>query len=174
MKISTPLLTKYINRFLLVVAVSVLASWIISELGLRLQQDQNTARAPQQIELIIPAGTAAKVAAGESAPGIPNEMTFVLGDVLVVRNEDSETHTLGPLLVPAGASASLPLNEEDNFSMTCSFNASSYMGLTVRPPTTLRTRLVGISFATIPTAGMLFVYSLLVFPVDRKADPKAV
>jgi len=164
--VKTPL---YMNRFVLVLAVSILAAWAISEAGLFLQQDRSTARPPQQVELIIPAGTAAKVAAGEPAPGIPDEMTFVLGDVLVVRNEDSETHTLGPLLVPAGASASLPLNEEDNFSMTCSFNASSYMGLTVRPPTTLRTRLVGIAFAAIPTAAMLFVYSLAVFPVKPKA-----
>lgn len=161
--------TRYLHRFLLVVALSVLVAWLISEFGLLLQQDQNTARPPQQIELIIPAGTAEKVAAGEPAPGIPNEMTFVLGDVLVVRNEDSQTHTLGPLLVPAGASASLPLNEEDNFSMTCSFNATSYMGLTVRPPTTLRTRIVGITFAAVPTAAMLFVYSLLVFPLKPKA-----
>ncbi len=169
MKIDTKVAPLYMNRFLMVAGVSILAAWLISEAGLFLQQDRNTARPPQQIELIIPAGTAAKVAAGEPAPGIPDEMTFVLGDVLVVRNEDSETHTLGPLLVPAGASASLPLNEEDNFSMNCSFNTSSYMGLTVRPPTTLRTRLVGIAFAAIPTAAMLFVYSLAVFPVKPKA-----
>ncbi|MCW5874214.1 MAG: hypothetical protein KIS88_06165 [Anaerolineales bacterium] len=160
---------KYLTRFLLVLLVSVLVAWMISELGLLFQHDKNTARPPQQVELVIPAGTADKVAAGEPAPGIPSEMTFVLGDVLVVRNQDSETHTLGPLLIPAGSSASLPLNEEDNFSMTCSFNASSYMGLTVRPPTTLRTRLVGISFAAVPTAGMLFVYSLLIFPLKPKA-----
>lgn len=169
MKVNTKQVQQYFTRFLLVALLSVLVAWIISELGLMLQQDSNTARPPQQVELIIPAGTAEKVAAGEPAPGIPNEMTFVLGDVLVVRNMDSETHTLGPLLIPAGASASLPLYEEDNFSMTCSFNASSYMGLTVRPPTTLRTRLVGISFAAIPTAGMLFVYSLLIFPLKPKA-----
>ncbi|MCL4258383.1 MAG: hypothetical protein KJZ53_07640 [Anaerolineales bacterium] len=169
MKIDTKAAPLYMNRFIVVAAVSILAAWLICEDGLFLQKVSNTARPPQQIELIIPAGTAAKVAAGEQAPGIPDEMTFVLGDVLVVRNEDSETHTLGPLLVPAGASASLPLNEEDNYSMTCSFNASSYMGLTVRPPTTLRTRLVGIAFAAIPTAAMLFVYSLAVFPVQPKA-----
>lgn len=169
MKIDTKAAPLYMNRFLVVAGVSILAAWLISEAGLFLQQDRNTARPPQQIELVIPAGTAARVAAGEPAPGIPDEMTFVLGDVLVVRNEDSETHNLGPLLVPAGASASLPLNEEDNFSMTCSFNTSSYMGLTVRPPTTLRTRLVGIAFAAIPTAAMLFVYSLAVFPVKPKA-----
>lgn len=169
MKIDTKAAPLYMNRFLIVATVSILAAWLISEAGLFLQQDRNTARPPQEIELVIPTGTAAKVAAGEQAPGIPEEMTFVLGDVLVVRNEDTEAHTLGPLLVPAGASASLPLNEEDNYSVTCSFSASSYMGLTVRPPTTLRTRLVGIAFAAIPTAAMLFVYSLAVFPVQPKA-----
>ncbi|HRN50117.1 MAG TPA: hypothetical protein PLC52_05110 [Anaerolineales bacterium] len=168
MKVQPKEAQRYLSRFLLVLLVSVFVAWVISELGLLFQQDRSTARPPQQVELVIPAGTAEKVAAGEAAPGIPGEMTFVLGDVLVVRNEDSETHTLGPLLIPAGANASLPLNEADNFSMTCSFNSSSYMGLTVRPPTTLRTRLVGISFAAVPTAGMLFVYSLLIFPLKPK------
>jgi hypothetical protein len=39
----------------------------------------------------------------------------------------------------------------------------------VKPPTTLRTRLLGIAFAAPPTAAMLFVYSLIVFPLKPKA-----
>lgn len=76
---------QYITRFLLILFLSVLAVWLISEVGLLLQQDENTARAPAQIILTIPEGTAVKVANGEPAPNIPDEMTFVLGDVLVVR-----------------------------------------------------------------------------------------
>ena len=170
MKINTRYAPQYITRFLMVLAFSILAVWLVSELGLLLQQDENTARAPQQVVLTIPEGTAAKVAAGEPAVGVPDEMTFVLGDVLVVRNEDNVAHTLGPLLVPAGASASLPLNEEDHFALNCSFNSSSYFGLHVKPPTTLRTRLLGIAFAAPPTAAMLFVYSLIVFPLKTKAE----
>lgn len=169
MKIDTKQTPQYLARFLLVLALSIVAVWLVSEIGLLLQQDENTARAPQEIVLVIPVGTAAKVANGDAAPGIPDEMTFVLGDVLVVRNEDEVAHTLGPLVVPSGSSASLPLNEEDNFSMNCSFSSSSFFGLNVKPPTTLRTRLLGIAFAAPPTAAMLFVYSLIVFPLKPKA-----
>jgi len=165
---NTRLMPQYIARFALILALSILAVWIVSEIGILIQQDENTARAPETIVLTIPAGTAAKVAQGQAPPEIPNEMTFVLGDVLVVRNLDNVVHTLGPLLVPPGSSASLPLNQADNFAMNCSFSSSSYFGLNVKPPTTLSTRLLGIAFAAPPTAAMLFVYSLIVFPLKPK------
>lgn len=159
---------QYVNRFLVVLALSVIAVWIVSELGILLQADESSARAPQTVELTIPAGTAEQVAAGGEAFGIPEEMSFVLGDVLLVRNEDEAAHTLGPLFIPAGASASMPLNEVDHFALTCSFSASRYLGLSVRPPTTLLTRLLGIAFAAPPTAALIFVYSLIVFPIKPK------
>lgn len=161
---STSLLIKYLLRFLLILALSVLAVLVVSEIGILLQ-DENTARAPQDIELVIPEGTAAKVAAGEVPPAIPAEMNFVQGDVLVVINQDVEPHNLGPLYVPAKGSASLPLRDVDHFALACTFSANKYLGLNVRPPTTLRTRLLGIAFAAPPTAVMLFIYSLIVFPV---------
>lgn len=160
----------YINRFLFVLALSILAVWLISELGVRLQADETTARPAQVVELVIPAGTAAQVAAGADAFDIPQEMSFVLGDVLVVRNEDEVAHNLGPLFIPAGSSASMPLNEADHFAFTCSFSASRYLGLSVRPPTTLLTRLLGIAFAAPPTAALIFVYSLIVFPIKPKEE----
>lgn len=159
---------QYVNRFLLVLALSILAVWIVSELGIRLQADENTARPPQTIELTIPAGTGVAVTAGEDAPGIPEEMVFVLGDVLLVRNEDVVTHTLGPLFIPPGSAASMPLNQVDHLALACSFSASRYMGLSIKPPTTLSTRLLGITFAAPPTAALIFVYSLIVFPIKPK------
>ena len=39
-------------------------------------------------------------------------MSFVVGDTLVVKNEDSVEHQLGPLWIPAGSSASMPLNAD--------------------------------------------------------------
>lgn len=169
MKIDTKQTPQYVSRFLLVLVLSIFAVWLVSEVGLLIQQDENTARAPAQIILTIPAGTANAVAEGKAPPDVPDEMTFVLGDVLIVRNEDAVAHTLGPLVVPPGSSASLPLNEEDNFAMNCSFSSNNFFGLNVKPPTTLRTRLLGIAFAAPPTAAMLFVYSLIVFPVKPKA-----
>jgi hypothetical protein len=161
---------QYINRFLFVLALSILAVWIVSELGVRFQADETTARPPQTVELTIPAGTAALVAAGADPFGIPEEMSFVLGDVLLVRNEDEVPHNLGPLFIPAGSSATMPLNEADHFAFTCSFSASRYLGLSVRPPTTLLTRMLGIAFAAPPTAALIFVYSLIVFPIKPKEE----
>ena len=64
-------------------------------------------RTSQVIELDIPPGTAERIESGEPEPSIPASMTFVVGDVLVVRNRDSVNHELGPLFIPAGSSASL-------------------------------------------------------------------
>lgn len=61
------------------------------------------------------------------------------------------------------------LDEADNFALNCSFSATNYFGLNVKPPTTLKTRLLGIAFAAPPTAAMLFVYSLIVFPLKPLA-----
>jgi hypothetical protein len=170
---SSGLVLQYIIRFLLILALSIGAVWLVSEAGLMLQ-NENTARAPMDVELVIPAGTAARVAAGEEAPTIPEEMTFVLGDPLVVRNEDSEAHILGPLIVPANGTASQRLDTADNFAWSCSINPSKTFGLNVKIPTTLKTRLLGIAFAAPPTAVMLFVYSLIVFPVKPASKaPKA-
>lgn len=165
---SSPLIIQYVVRFLIVLALSIAAVFIVSEIGIRLQSE-NIAREPTEIELLIPAGTAARVAAGEDAPTIPDEMTFVEGDVLVVVNEDTEAHTLGPLYIPSQGSASMRLDHADNYALACSFSSAKYLGLNVKPPTTLSTRLTGISFAAPPTAVMLFIYSLIVFPI-KPAD----
>lgn len=170
---SGQIIIQYGFRFLLILALSIAAVWLISEIGIRLQ-DENAARAPTTIELEIPEGTAARVATGEDAPEIPAEMSFVLGDTLVLRNDDIVPHTLGPLYAPAKGSASMKLQEADQFALACSFNTTQYLGLNVRPPTTLRTRLLGIAFAAPPTAAILFVYSLIVFPIKAATGAKAV
>src|SRR5512137_488364 len=77
---------------------------------------RETARAPKVIEIIIPEGTAEKVARGEAPPTIPDSMTFVIGDTLVVKNNDTANHELGPLWIPAGASASLSLDEAASYA----------------------------------------------------------
>ena len=164
---------QYVARFFIILALSVAAVWLISEVGIRLQ-DENAARAPTTIELVIPEGTAARVATGEDAPEIPAEMSFVLGDSLVLRNEDTVPHTLGPLYAPAKGSASMRLNQADHFALACSFSTTQYLGLNVRPPTTLSTRLLGIAFAAPPTAAILFVYSLIVFPIRTATSANAV
>ncbi len=154
-------------RFLILLVVSTALVGIGSEAAYIFQRNEGD-RAPKEVELVIPLGTAEKIAAGEPVPSIPEEMTFVVGDVLVVKNQDSTQHQLGPLWVPAKSSASLALDQVNNFAYQCSFQKSRYLGLNVRPPTTLATRFQAVILAAPATAAFLFVYSILVFPLQPK------
>lgn len=125
-------------------------------------------RAPQRVELVIPAGTADRIAKGEPNPSIPADMVFVVGDTLVVKNLDLVDHRLGPLFIPSGTSASLTLSDANNYTYTCSFQPSQVFGLDVQEPVTSATRLYGILFAGLPLGMMLGIYSFLIWPLKPK------
>jgi hypothetical protein len=151
-------------RLLLVSMFAFAITLAGNEIFYRLQKDPSD-RLPREVELVIPYGTSQLVENGQQAPEIPDEMIFVVGDTLVVRNDDEESHQLGPLWVPAGSSASLSLDEPMWYSYKCSFQPTNYMGLEVRTPTTNATRLQGLLLAAPATIIFLFLYSLLVFPL---------
>ncbi len=154
-------------RFLICIAAGILLAIPLSEVGF-LIQGNTTSRPARTITLDIPPGTFAKVAQGASV--LPENMIFVLGDTLVVNNRDSVAHTLGPLFIPPGSSASLTLDHLGNLSYVCTFQPTKYQGLDVQDALTLTTRLEGILIAGIPL-GMLFaLYSLIVRPL-KKASP---
>jgi hypothetical protein len=125
-------------------------------------------RGPQRIELVVPAGTADRIAKGELNPSIPTNMVFVAGDTLVVANQDNVDHRLGPLFIPSGSSASLILNDANNYSYQCSFQSSQVFGLDVQEPVTSGTRVYGILIAGIPLGLMFGFYSLVIWPVKNK------
>src|SRR5512140_727435 len=116
---------------------------VVSEVSFYLLNDGST-RPPKLVQLDIPAGTAAQVARGEANASLPTSMDFVVGDTLLVRNHDSVAHQLGPLFIPAGSTASMNLASEDGYSLLCSFEPSKYLQLTVLPPLTITTRIVGV------------------------------
>ncbi len=153
-----------IVRIAIILGLSVVLVGAINE-GAYILLKENSDRAPKTVELVIPAGTAERVAAGEDVPSIPEEMVFVIGDVLQVVNQDNVDHQLGPIWVPAGSSGSLVLDQAEKFAYRCSFQASRYLGLDVRVGTTLNSRIQALLLAAPPTAVFLFIYSLLVFPM---------
>jgi len=158
-----------IKRVIYSLAAGLLISALISEFSyllLRTPQD----RAPQQIVLVIPAGTAERVARGETEPSIPADMVFVVGDTLVVRNQDDVVHRLGPLFIPAGAEASLNLDTVASYAYACTFRPGQYIGLDVREATTLKTRLVGVLFGGLPMGVLFAVYSVLGIPYKKKPE----
>lgn len=158
-------------RFLIGIAVGVLIAIPLSELGFYIQGN-NTSRPAKTIVLDIPPGTSAKVAQGTSV--LPQDMTFVLGDTLVVKNQDSVAHTLGPLFIPSGSSASLTLNHIGNLSYVCSFQPTKYQGLDVQDALTLSTRLEGIFIAGIPLGILFALYSLILLPLKKNPPAPGV
>jgi hypothetical protein len=157
-----------IKRVLISLVIGLLVGTAINEITFVFLRQ--TARAPKVIELVIPDGTAERVARGETPPTIPDSMTFVVGDKLVVKNDDSADHELGPLWIPAGSSASLSLDAVQSYAYACSFQPGKYFGLDVREALTTGTRVYGILYSGLPLAILIALYSM-VMPV-KKNDPE--
>ena len=96
-------------------------------------------------------------------------MAFVVGDTLVVKNDDSSDHELGPLWIPAGTSASLSLDSVQSYAYACSFQPGKYFGLDVHEALTLGTRLYGILYSGLPL-GLLIALYALIMPVKKKEE----
>ena len=159
-----------IRRVLISLAIGLLVGVLVSEVPFIFTRE--TARPPQTVEITIPLGTAERVMQGEQPPTIPENMIFVVGDVLVIHNEDSVDHKLGPLWIPANTSAQLALSQKENLAYECSFQPGRYFGLDVREPLTLGTRLYGILYAGIPMGILIALYSLAL-PVKKKENDPA-
>lgn len=153
-----------LRRFLIFVALGIVVAIGINELSFFFLRS-DAGRGPDRIELIIPAGTAERIARGEPNPSIPNDMTFVAGDSLVVKNMDVVDHRLGPLFIPSGSSASLTLSDANKYAYACSFQDTQVFGMDVQEPVTAATRLYGILLAGIPLGLMLAIYSLIIWPL---------
>ena len=150
--------------------IGMLFGAILSEVSFALLKE--TARAPKTITLTIPDGTAAQVARGEQPATIPKDMVFVLGDTLLVKNEDSSDHKLGPLWIPAHSSAQMSLGDAENIAVECSFQPTKYLGLDVRQSLTWGTRLFGIIFAGLPLSLLILSYSFII-PMQKKVNVPA-
>lgn len=155
-----------VKRILFSIVLALLAGVLISEVPFLFLQE--TARAPREIVLNIPPGTAEQVARGEQPPSLPANMTFVVGDTLVIRNEDSVAHKLGPLWIPANSSAQLSLEQEESFAYECTFQPGQYFGLDVREPLTTGTRIYGILYIALPMAVLIALYSFVFAPQKRE------
>lgn len=158
-----------IKRILFAIVLGLLIGVLVSEVPFLFLQE--TARPPRDITLTIPAGTADQVARGEQPPSIPANMMFVVGDTLIVNNEDSVDHKLGPLWIPAASTAQLSLEQEQSLAYECTFQPGNYFGLDVREPLTLRTRLFGIFYVGLPMAILIALYSLIISPKKNENAP---
>ena len=158
------------KRIVISMLLGIVLGGLISEISFLFLQE--TTRPPQDVILTIPAGTADQVARGEQPPNIPQDMVFVIGDTLVVKNEDGADHKLGPLWIPAHSSARMPLDQAESVSFDCSFQPNNRLGLDVREALTVGTRIYGILNAGLPM-GMLFAVYSFILPNKKKENVPA-
>lgn len=158
------------KRILYSMLVGLLLGAVISEVPFLFLQEN--ARPPKDVVLVIPNGTAEQVARGEQPPSIPDNMVFVVGDTLIVKNEDSVDHKLGSLWIPKNSSAQLSLDEKESFAYECSFQPGNYFGLDVQESLTIGTRIYGIVYAGLPLGVLISLYSL-VMPARKKENAPA-
>ncbi len=155
-----------VQRILLTSVLGILIAIGVNEFSFLFLKSE-AGRAPGRVELVIPAGTAGKIARGEAESALPTNMVFVQGDTLVVKNDDNADHRLGPLFIPAGSSASLALDEANNLAYSCSFQPTQTFGLDVREPVDFSTRLYGILIAGLPLGFLFALYSFIVWPIKK-------
>jgi hypothetical protein len=72
---------------------------------------------------VIPAGTSARIAAGEQVNVMPTKLVVHVGDTLILRNDDSVTQQMGPLSVNAGSVLKMKFARRGTIEGTCTMNA---------------------------------------------------
>lgn len=157
-------------RLLLSLVIAFFTGAVISEISYRLTGNQRR-EVNESFTLLIPNGTAERIASGQRTPDIPESLTFIEGDTLFVKNEDTVSHQLGPIWVPPGTTGKLSLGSANLYSYSCSFQPTQYLGLNVEPRMTNWIRFQGIVTIGLPSGVMLWLYSLLLYPLgDKKVE----
>ena len=167
----TPFGKAILQRVLLSLGIALLLGVIISEGSFFLQRTQLD-RMPDEFELLVPAGTAERIQSGLPVPSLPDNMTNVEGDVILVKNEDLVSHQLGPIWVPAGSTGKLTLENPNSYTLTCSFQPSQRLGLEVRPRVTGEIRVQGLLAVAAPTSVLVMLYLLVLKPLPKADRPE--
>jgi hypothetical protein len=163
------MISKYAFRLFISLIICLIFGFLISEASFQVLT-QGEADSREEISITIPNGTAERIRNGYSVPSIPENIVFYEGDRIIVNNEDTENHQLGPIWVPPGSQGVLNLQNSDNYSLTCTFQPGKMMGIEVRPKITSYVRFQGILAIGLPTGVLGFLFSLIIFPIRNDLE----
>jgi anti-sigma factor ChrR (cupin superfamily) len=94
----------------------------------------SAARAAERTYMVrVPPGTAARIAAGEEVEVFPRTIRLKLSehDTLVVRNDDSETVTVGPYHIEPGQRFVQHYDGPGTFDLICSIHGAEGLSIVV-------------------------------------------
>jgi hypothetical protein len=88
---------------------------------------------PREAVFVIPRGTAARIAAGEAVAAFPRRMRFTIGvrDLLVLRNEDDQPQSFGPVSLAPGQTYRVPFSAPATFDFACSAHDEGQLTIVV-------------------------------------------
>ncbi len=130
--------------------------WAITALALILLG--RAAPPPREVEVRIPRGTAGEIAAGLDPGVVSPTLSLMAGDALVIENEDTVAHRVGPYLAPPGRTTRVVVEASAAGPFLCTVHPSGQLTLEVAPRgldlrlTVLPTLLLGIPLAAIALA----------------------
>ncbi len=163
-----PTVRAVLMRLLVALLIGAAFAVLVSE-GMYQLTQKKVDRDPQVIEIIIPDGTAANIQAGLPGPGLP-EMVFTEGDTLMVVNQDTAAHQLGPIWVPPGTSGKLVLDRPNQYSMACTFSPGQMLGVDVQSRVKPSDRIQGILAVGLPTWILIWLYMVVAIPLPQNFD----
>lgn len=82
------------------------------------------AEATDGLHFVIPAGSGARIDAGEPVEVLPGELDVEVGDVIVIENEDDRGHLVGPFFVGAGEVLTQRFTSPGEYIGECSVHPS--------------------------------------------------
>lgn len=88
--------------------------------------------APREVAYVVPAGTAARIAAGDAVNVLPAVIELRSGDTLVIRNDDSAPVQVGPYLVDPGQRLSHQYRSAGTYDLVCSVHPQGSLLIVVR------------------------------------------
>ncbi len=84
------------------------------------------------IEIEVPAGTAARIEAGEAVELLPRTLEVSVGDTLEIRNLDDVPHEVGPYYVGAGQTVRQTFTSPGTIQGLCTLHPSGEITIVVR------------------------------------------
>ena len=80
----------------------------------------------------VPVGTAARIEAGERVELLPRSLEVAVGDTLEIRNQDVETHQVGPYTVAAGQTVRQTFSSPGTLQGLCTLHPDGQLTIVVR------------------------------------------
>ena len=125
---------------------------------------------PRDVQLTIPRGTAALLAAGKPS-AIPSQISLTQGDRLVLVNDDVVTHTIGGWSVKPGMTLTIAADSPVASVFACSIHKSGSLGLIVTPRPGLVDGILITILVSVPIGLVLFAGTTVFRNLEM--DPEA-